>query len=213
MTSKTTAAARNRFIYYPDHLVRMPGPGGTILGQIYNFITEPVFQGLFGGLLLESVQPERRSDMLDESVGSFTSRRVGAPFADNIVSAVLHGIYAGDIYQLSVRSLLPKMWYWEAAHKSVSKALVDNAREKGTLMSEQDAQMMEELAEKPIISTKLKGINTTSVFTFKRGIGELSNRLAESLKRTANVSIKLNTPISAIRYHEGTRGVEVCTLL
>ena len=42
---KVSSAARNRYVYYPDHLVRMPHPAFGLFQNISNLFTEPVFQG------------------------------------------------------------------------------------------------------------------------------------------------------------------------
>ena len=90
--------------------------------MLWSIITEPVFEGLGLGALFEFQRPQRATwaqynnpEVDDESVASFLERRLGTPdVGNNIVSAVLHGIYAGDVNQLSARSLLPKLWYGES---------------------------------------------------------------------------------------------------
>src|SRR6266516_4077277 len=98
-TSARSLAVRNRYIYYPDHLVRMPGPvpGVGILRNLANnfssLFTEPIFNGLFSGVLAEPSVDPRPSYVEDESVGTFITRRFRKPVAENLVSAFLHGIY------------------------------------------------------------------------------------------------------------------------
>ena len=42
-TQNTSPAATNRFLYYPDHLVRMPHPSYGFWENLQNIWTEPIF--------------------------------------------------------------------------------------------------------------------------------------------------------------------------
>ncbi|KAI9873779.1 MAG: oxygen-dependent protoporphyrinogen oxidase [Pleopsidium flavum] len=211
MTAKTSVAARNRFIYYPDHLVRMPGPGAHLLQNLYTLLTEPIFRGIPSGIGWEFSKPQRPIELRDESVGSFISRRFNPILANNVVSAVLHGIYAGDVWKLSVKSLQPVLWFWEGIHGSITNALWHDFSSQTKPMLEQDAKLVAELTEKPLVSAKLKGMRDTSVYTFKRGIGELGDRLEAKLKETKNVNIKRETAITGISYDAESGGIKIST--
>src|SRR3954468_7497290 len=69
-------------------------------------------------MALEPTIPARTSDE-DESVGAFFRRRFGADAVDLIAQPLLGGIHAGDIEQLSMRSLFPRLLEAERAHGSV----------------------------------------------------------------------------------------------
>ncbi|MDZ7808184.1 MAG: protoporphyrinogen oxidase [Gracilimonas sp.] len=45
----------------------------------------------------------------DESVGDFLERRIGKEAVDYLVDPVFSGIYAGDIYSISKKEILPKL--------------------------------------------------------------------------------------------------------
>ncbi|KAL9597368.1 MAG: hypothetical protein Q9219_005177 [cf. Caloplaca sp. 3 TL-2023] len=185
MTSKESVAAQNRFIYFPDHLVRLPGPGASLISSFITILREPLFKGFLSGAFGEIIRaaPEGKDD---ESIGSFISRRLKPAVADNIVSAVIHGIYAGDIYQLSVRSIFPLLWHAERKVKSIAAALGQGM----SLRWPQDAALEAHWAKAEPVSDKIKAIRASSVFTFKRGVGQLAERLA---KRAHAVQIGLMT--------------------
>ena len=125
ITPKSSAAAKNRYIYYPDHLVKMPGPGQDLYEILWSMITEPVFKGMLWGMLSEHRRPNADNEIVDESIGDFLARRLGTTkVADNIVSAVLHGIYAGDIYQLSAKSLMGALHAQEQIYGSLDRKSV-----------------------------------------------------------------------------------------
>ncbi|KAI9810347.1 MAG: N-acetyl-glucosamine-6-phosphate deacetylase [Pycnora praestabilis] len=212
MTSKQSVAARNRFIYYPDHLVRVPGPGVSLLENLASMFTSPLLQGIPSALAFEFMAEKRPSNLEDESVGSFISRRFSPALADNIVSAVLHGIYAGDVYKLSIKSLQPLLWEWEGKYGSITSALLNYPWfTNGKLMLLQDAEIWNARTLGPILSRKLKGISEASVYTFKGGLGELADKLEEHLRQCKNVTVKTDSKIAKIKYIGQSEGIKITT--
>lgn len=197
MTSKESVAAQNRFIYYPDHLVRMPGPGSSLLPTIAGLVQEPVFKGLISACLAEPFKPvgDGRGD---ESIGAFISRRFRPELADNIVSALIHGIYAGDIYRLSVRCIFPFLFHAERVAESVEVAYATGFK----LRWPQDARLEAEWAKAPAVSERIQAIRASSVFTFEKGIGQLADRLETKLREFPNVNIRLETKIDQLELEQ-----------
>lgn len=212
MTSKDSVAAQNRFIYFPDHLVKMPGPGQDIYQILWRLLTEPVFNGITG-IISEYAVPQRPADLEDESVGHFLERRLGARhIADNIVSAVFHGVYAGDVYQLSVKSIIPRLWQLEGQHQGIAKGWLDNLqhRGQGIQMLRRDALLAQEMTGLPD-NEKLTGfgMTTASVYSFKKGIGSLSDALEKSLRKNGNVTIKMSDKIKSVEYDGSSDSIKV----
>jgi oxygen-dependent protoporphyrinogen oxidase len=210
MTSKESVSAQNRFVYYPDHLVKMPGKGQDIYSMIWGVLTEPAFKEVWK-ILFEYNRPPRPAGLEDESVASFLQRRLGTTqIADNLASAVLHGIYAGDVHQLSVKSLMPLLWHMEKTHGNLSGALRENLTTRTTALAYRDSNLTQEMRAKPE-SERVMELESGkySVFSFKKGIGALSEALEKALRRHANVKIKLNSQISAVDYDGGSDSVKV----
>ncbi|XMA19393.1 hypothetical protein WAI453_012184 [Rhynchosporium graminicola] len=209
MTSKASEAHQNRFIYYPDRLVKMPGPGQDTFDMMWRVLTEPVFKGLIWGTITEKVQPTRPDSMDDESVGSFLARRMGTEnVGDNIVSAVLHGIYAGDIYQLSAKSLMPQLWHYEAWKGTLVDAMMTKMSENIDLMSQRDEQLKMDL--NPVINeTVREAMSEASVYSFKEGIGALATNLEKALKANPNVEFKMETGVTAVDYDGEKDGIKI----
>ena len=82
-----------------------------------------------------SVYSERfkkaREDFEEESVGQFFERRFGKEVVDYLVNPMIAGIYAGDPYELSMRSVFPEILNYEQEHGSVTKGLKENKQELG----------------------------------------------------------------------------------
>ncbi|GAA5832599.1 hypothetical protein JCM3770_004790, partial [Rhodotorula araucariae] len=83
----------------------------------------PLIRRIFPSLLLEPFRPRSalhaREDGGDESVDTFFARRFGRVLADEMLSAMIHGIYAGDARRLSVRAVFPQLWEAERECGSV----------------------------------------------------------------------------------------------
>lgn len=209
MTSKNSVAAQNRFIYFPDRLVRMPGPGTSLWRNLSNVWSEAIFDGAISGILSEVNRPCRSRDIQDESVGSFISRRFGLAIADNIVSAIFHGIYAGDIYKLSARSILPGAWQTELNSGSVVKGFLDEAFGRARPVADVDLKLKTEYHARGLESDTLEAVKKSSIFTFKGGIGELSDGLEADLYQNSNVLIHKGTLVERLRLKEDEAGSKV----
>ena len=206
VTNKQSVAARNRYIYYPDHLVRMPGPGQTPGDIISTILFEPLFKGILWGAMKEYFVPKRPDDLSDESVASFFTRRFGRQLPDNLVSAVFHGVYAGDIDQLSIRSILPSLWRYEQWAGSVTRALLPQPKF-AQLVEARDMKLVQDIRRSMLDSrivpvsdrNDVRLIAQSSVYTFRKGIGRLAEKLEEELKASKNVTIKQETSITSIK--------------
>ena len=69
----------------------------------------------------EVVRP--RGDLADESIGDFIRRRFGREAVDYLAEPLLAGIHAGDVDQLSIHSLFPRLVALERTHRSVLRGL------------------------------------------------------------------------------------------
>jgi oxygen-dependent protoporphyrinogen oxidase len=183
----------------------MPGLGQDYYSMIWSLITEPIFKGLLTGVI-QSVRSGRRpGDLHDESVTSFFRRRLGSPdMANNILSAVLHGIYAGDIDQLSMKSLFRHAWHLDGVHDG----LFDVLSSRITTIEDRDARLYTDM--EPKINDRLKDLmRRAAVYTFKRGIGTLSDALEKSLRTNPNVDFKLNHKVKGVEYDTELDGIKV----
>ena len=135
--SKTAPSAKNRFLFFPDRLTLLPSSLPSAFRAIF---TNPAIRQAIPGILAEPFrfksplhalpppQPGAATitataaaagPVADESVDGFFRRRFGAALADNLVSAMIHGIYSGDTRALSVRAVFPGLWEAEREWGSV----------------------------------------------------------------------------------------------
>lgn len=176
--------------------------------------TEKAFQGVPWAMALEFFKKNRPDGIEDESVGDFISRRVSKKLVDRILSGVLHGIYAGDAYQLSAKSLFPELWYGEKEHGSIIAGLAMAKEEE--LTRQEDFDMIVHLAERGIAAhpngpNKLdEKLNASSVFTLKRGLMSMTERMESLLNMSENVTFRTNSPVASMRYNRESQKMEVC---
>ncbi|KAF9995914.1 hypothetical protein BGZ79_010369 [Entomortierella chlamydospora] len=187
---KTSPAAKNRFIYSRKKLHMLPS-------SVTGALTHPLVAPKIPRAGLDLVK--RASGEEDESVESFVSRRFGKGFSDDLVSAMVHGIYAGDVSKLSVRSTFGILYHLEKEYGSVVAGLLMGG---GAVETPWDATLKEKLlADTPELNEFLK---LTSIYSFTDGLEELSNALEKDLKEGGRVWIRdheplqVNTVISAI---------------
>lgn len=152
------------------------------------------------GMIKEPLMPKRPDSLSDETVGSFLSRRVDQRMANNIVSAVFHGIYAGDIWQLSAKSLLSGLWHLEGKYGSALGGYLrmnaDGGAEVLTLSSPYTVRLSalinSEIDLDPAVADVVKD---ASMFTFKRGMQQLVQALQRAVHKHGNVEIRTETPV------------------
>ncbi|GAA6061279.1 hypothetical protein JCM10212_004685 [Sporobolomyces blumeae] len=119
--SKSAPSAKNRYLYTPPRLTVLPSSILSILKSLVSPST-PLLRRVLPLMLLEPFRPRSKlhtSGHGDESVDAFFARRFGRPMADDMVSAMIHGIYAGDARRLSVRAVFPQLWEAERESGSV----------------------------------------------------------------------------------------------
>ncbi|KAJ5317107.1 hypothetical protein PENANT_c029G02616 [Penicillium antarcticum] len=230
ITPKSSPAARNRYIYYPDHLVRMPAPEPKLtplefikktLNTIWN---EPVFDKFLAGLLHDIyTQPRHATEWAkDESVADFIGRRFHPKVADNLVSAVYHGIYAGDIDQLSAQMLMGSIRDLEGGTGGVGSfvpggifsSMISRAFSRKRTHAIDDYLAVDAISGSPELSKyqhELEGIVAgASTFTFKNGVGQLIDALVASLKNSGKVKIVTNSKLERLTL-DSVYGIHVKT--
>jgi protoporphyrinogen/coproporphyrinogen III oxidase len=209
--SKRSPAALNRYIYYPDRLVRLPGPEpnagalGSIWRGLTTLLTEPLFESAIGAFLREPIR-DARTDQKDESIGAFVSRRLNPKMADNLVSAVFHGIFAGDIYKLSAQTIMGAQHVLEKEHDSVTAGIVANMQEKKRVVAADHllATWSVEGHRPPGHFDRLRGLlRPVSVFALKDGVAEIARLMAKKFEEKSHkITVVTDADIKAIKREE-----------
>ncbi|OQE46690.1 hypothetical protein PENCOP_c001G01793 [Penicillium coprophilum] len=217
VTPKTSPAAQNRYIYYPDRLVRLPAPKpelsfGENFDRFVNTMKEPLFNKFISGIVKDIFAPSRHPTewAKDESVADFIGRRFGPNVADNLVSAVYHGVYAGDIDRLSAQTLLGSIRNLEGGiggiggfvSGGVTASLISRSISKTKTRNMDDFMAIDAITAGPELVRRQQDLEVlaagASTFTFKRGVCQLIEALIASLEASGKVSFRMNTEIKAL---------------
>jgi oxygen-dependent protoporphyrinogen oxidase len=122
-----------------------------------------------------------KSQLADESVTSFVSRRMGSAFLEYGISALVSGIYAGDPDALSIRHAFPKVWNLEQNYGS----LIGGA-----------LKLKKERKKKGIVAFKSRMIS------FQTGLQELVSALSNG----DGMSVSTSTTVKSL--HQANSGWE-----
>lgn len=201
LVPRTSKSAKNRFLHYGGKLNRLPS---SLFGAISAAVRLPVIRETLSGVVREPWVPRKAAADEDESVHSLVSRRFGQPLADNLVSAMMHGIYAGDSRELSAQSILPFLCDLEEMHGSVLRALMPfpsklNKRFKqGTKSrSAEDKYKVLEVSKRmdPQFVEKMR---KTSIYSFPNGLQEIIDALSDHVMATKNTEVRLASACTQI---------------
>ncbi|KAL1593920.1 oxygen-dependent protoporphyrinogen oxidase [Paraconiothyrium brasiliense] len=217
-TKKTAPGAKNRYIYYPDRLQRLPSPGDA---PDFWHIAELWRSGLLAGApyaLLEPFRRQRLDSLKDESIGDFIERRFDKRLGTNLASAVMHGIYAGDIWKLSARTLLSQAWMLEGLAGSIYKGMIKIQQEtplteRVMLFHPHDLDVYKAIREEVKLDDAFRALlDESAMFTFENGMAELVMALKKNLENNGNVDFKFDSRVQNYRLAKENRDqVDVTT--
>ena len=216
---KAAPSAQNRYLYYPDRLAKLPSSLSSLFSAL---IQLPFLRAIIPGVLKEARVPSRflrprsesksekerlqqRELIEDESVDSFVSRRFGKGLAENLVSAVIHGIYAGDTRKLSVRAVLPFLWEAERVHGSVLRSMLPAKRNKrhrplpeleAAVKAAKEDRLKQ--VESRLGKEMVDSFKAVSVYSFPDGVQELVQALESRLAEHDNVQIKKGDAVRSV---------------
>lgn len=191
---KTDPSAKNRYIYYDGKINTLPTDLRSLI-----FKKPPVLKSVILAGALEPFRSSRfdgkdggRED--DESMYDFMKRRFNEHTAINLMGAVAHGVYAGDVKQLSIKSTFRMLYEAEKNYGSVVVGMMRGAantatmRERGMAVRARDGD--------PAWFSKMEKM---SVLGFKEGMETLPKQLLQYLESCPNVDIIRNEPVESIQ--------------
>lgn len=190
-------ANRKYLLSREDILVQVPNS----IKSFGKFLSSGIVNGILKGMLLEPFAKGRISPNEDESVESFITRRFGSSkLSDNILSGVLHGIYAGDISKLSVRSVLPSLVSLETENGSIIKGMIKKIRETPPTkeLSASLASYQDKISSNSNLLELASTLKKYPMVRLKDGLQTLPTSMAKYLELQPNVEIFYNSEIQEI---------------
>jgi len=151
--------ASARFIYHNGKMRQLPAnPQKFLSSDILPFYSKL-------RMACELFIPAKRNGS-EETVSSFGKRRLGSNFTRYILDPIISGIFAGDIDKLSLRAIFPKMVEMETNYGGLFKALIAKKRD----------------AKRQQTASGGRAGHHATLHTFRRGMGQLTDALAEQLQ-------------------------------
>ncbi|KAJ2733867.1 oxygen-dependent protoporphyrinogen oxidase [Coemansia sp. BCRC 34962] len=201
--ARSSAAARNRFIYYGGELNRMPAGLASLIGGL-----PPAARCLASGIWRDlTTRSTHDSSQTDESIHSFVERRFGAAVDDNLASAVMRGIYAADTRDLSARALLFPFWLADRTGSTgVLRGLARVAklsRARNAVHAQRDLAERHSHAERRRRNPEFwEKVDAASMYSFEDGMQTLADALTTALRACPNVRVLTGEPAVALRAKE-----------
>ncbi|XWW93154.1 hypothetical protein V2A60_001083 [Cordyceps javanica] len=190
-----------RYLYYPDHLVKMPPDA-----SVFDCLREPLFRECIWGALgtAASFFTGRHRGALpaeDLSVADWLRLVTGeGTVGRNLVSAMIHGIYGGDIERLSARSVLDRMYYNVHLPPALSGRRHVPAHE---------LAFVERMAQDEMVCAAANRPKGSLIHFGAQGMEALPKALEDALAGQSNVTIRRQTPVTNISYLEQEDKVQV----
>lgn len=212
---KTHPSAKNRYIFHSGKVNLLPNSlTSALLAVLTN--RPPRLRSIIPALIHDFRTPPDLGAGA-ESVEDFFRRRLGPAglkIIDNAMSAVLHGIYAADTKDLGIRSIFGFLALAEKRHGGLIRAAMpkrwnrfyrtdeviskDNATARDMIAKEKREGIEQLELEEQLGKATVDYMKTTSIFSFKEGIQELTDAIEEDVVRRG-VTIHRGDPIKEIR--------------
>lgn len=198
----SSAANRKWLLDSSNKLVQVPNSIPLFL----KFLMSDVTDGAIQGALLEPFRKAKTSSS-DESIESFILRRFGSPqLANNVISAIMHGIYSGDVGKLSIKTTMPLLVDLEKGYGSIIKAAFKKAMAKKQPKELNAALQNYERLISPNshleeMATKLKKF---PILRLHSGLQAFPKALADYFQNDDRISLHFNTKITNMNMNDCT---------
>lgn len=151
MVMKSSSVANRKFLLNSTHdLVPVPHS----MPSFAKFVNSELSVSFAKAVLLEPFR--KKGPLTDESIEVFFKRRFGSTeITDKVLSAIYHGIYAGDVAKLSAKSLFPGLQQKEQEYGSVIRPMIQKAVKYLVSKAEREASKQKILPESLIAYQKL----------------------------------------------------------
>lgn len=171
--------------------------------SVFDILREPLYLESIGASLGLAINTMRKRQLPaeDESVADWlykvTNSRKGV---GNLASAMMHGIYGGDINKLSARSVLDRIyWGWYLPNPGLAARPMPIAEQTLLEALGQDRQI-QKLALEP----------KSALIDFgDKGMESLPQAMGAALRDQPNVTIKTGEAVKDIQYNEANQQVQV----
>ncbi|EPX72759.1 protoporphyrinogen oxidase [Schizosaccharomyces octosporus yFS286] len=201
---KDSSSAKNKYIYYPDRLNVVPSSGFQALKSV----VQPAFRAVPYALLRDLFQKKKVGNE-DESIGSFMERRFGKMFTHRLISSLINGIYAGNLYSLSMQStMFGFLADIERKYRSVILGIV-LASIRGEMLNEKQKLLKTSLLKNEHTNELFKSLRSSPMVSLEGGIESIISHLNADFSASSNVKVRFNQPVTRLALSASKDKIEV----
>lgn len=179
-------SAKNRMVYARRALHLLPNDAKGLM-QSNTLTISPIAMSL----LKDWKAPKVPKD--DESLYSFTERRLGKVVADYLISPIICGICAGDAKEISVNFLMKPLFEAEQSYGSITKGLLFTFFKKKYYKTEEPDVRLSDLAKRAVSEKWV-------LWGLKGGLEQLPKSLGRHL-HNQGVDIQLNSTCEKLYFN------------
>lgn len=200
---RNSPAGKMRYVYMDGRLSLLPAAP-------YKLLFRPDFWWIIGEFYNEMMKAPNRPEFEgydDESIGDLFQRRFSTRFA-RLASAAMHGIYAADIKDLSVKATFPFLAHAERLGKG---SLVNGFADAAKMQAQAQRQIRKLMRLGPLGELRMVERMSTA-FTLEGGMEMVPQTLLARLAESENVDVRLSAEITKLDKIEGDFEVSPCAL-
>lgn len=209
MVMKSSSAANSKYLL-DSHYQLIPVPHS--FKSFAKFSGSELFSGFLRSIAKEPFQVLNKTNH-DESVEAFLNRRFGSTMlSDKILSAILHGIYAGDVAKLSIKSVFPRLKEMEIKEGSIIRHMVSSLikyvtnkekRKHVKQLPEVLKQYENRVSKSDRLQTLWKSLRGYPIVSFRDTLEFFPKLLTKELHKVPNINIKYNSKITELDPESG----------
>jgi hypothetical protein len=192
-----------RWIYTRHGLQRVPPSAQTMLRDLLDpdSLYRPVLLSVLRDYLFGRPRP---AHITDESLGATLARRLNRKTVDDLASAMMHGVYAGDIWKLSTPAVMPLPWDIDGTAKSVWAAPAEALAR----VTAADAEDMKKIPQETY-EMYIQQVHGTMATCIVGGLDRLVAALETVLRLSGSVEFKMETEVKELNVLHSEGKVEV----
>lgn len=196
---KADASAAKRYLYRNGRLHLLPtGPLGFLLSPVLSLPGRlRVFGEPFAGPKPEGV---------DETIFEFAARRIGVEAASILIDAMVSGVFAGNVHELSLAAAFPRMSEMEAEHGGLVRAMLARMRERRRAKQEVEARRARGEDVEDLVQPGGPAGPGGTLTSFRNGLDTLPFALATELGASLRLGIEVEGVARTDREGEGEAG-------
>ncbi len=181
---KADESSAKRYLFRGGKLHLLPsGPLGFLTSSVLSL---PGRLRVFGEPLAR-----RKPEGVDETIFEFASRRIGEEAASVLIDAMVSGVFAGNIHELSLSSSLPKMAAMEEEHGGLVMAMLARMRERRTAKREVEERRLRGEKVEELVQPGGPARPGGTLTSFRRGLDTLPEALAQELGDSVRYGVEV----------------------